>query len=124
MGEMGPEAQWDAIPASAKWQILTVIGALEIWDEASGGKQGQGEHYMKGGQPGNYPSFQLFRDNVPFVLDLYDPFGFNKKMSQENKDRRLVAEINNGRLRLSSKDFRMMEVSLRFSEFAGAFLPM
>jgi hypothetical protein len=53
---------------------------------------------MKGGKPGDYPTFQLFRDNVHWVLDLYDPFGFNKKMSQETKDRRLVAEINNGRL--------------------------
>ena len=95
--DIGPEAQWDAIPAAAKWQIITVIGALEIWDEASGGAQGQGKHYMKGGKPGDYPSFELFRDNVHFVLDLYDPFGFNKKMSQEKKDTRLVAEINNGR---------------------------
>jgi|EP00979_Chaetoceros_neogracilis_P015055 hypothetical protein len=96
--DLGPEAQWDAIPASAKWQILTVIGALEIWDETSGGAQGSSKHYMKGGKPGDYPTFQLFRDNVHWVLDLYDPFGFNKKMSQETKDRRLVAEINNGRL--------------------------
>ena len=35
--ELGPEAQWDAIPANAKWQILVVIAALEIWGEASGG---------------------------------------------------------------------------------------
>ena len=96
--DLGPEAQWDAIPATAKWQILTVIGALEIWDEASGGAQGQGKHYMKGGRPGDYPTFQLFRDEVHFVLDLYDPFGFNKKMTQEQKDKRLVMEINNGRL--------------------------
>mmetsp|Transcript_10485 Transcript_10485/g.15874 ORF Transcript_10485/g.15874 Transcript_10485/m.15874 type:complete len:256 (+) Transcript_10485:118-885(+) len=96
--ELGPEAQWDAIPAAAKWQIIVVLGALEIWDEASGGQQGEGQHYMKGGQPGKYPSFQLFRDQVHFVFDLYDPFGNNKRMSQEKKDRRLLAEINNGRL--------------------------
>ena len=40
--------------------------------------------------------FVLFLSNV--VLDLYDPFGFNKNMSDETKERRLVAEINNGRL--------------------------
>jgi len=93
--DLSPEQQWDAIPAGAKWQILTVLGALEIWDEASGGT---GQHYMKGRKPGQYPSFKLFRDEVHFVLDLYDPFGFSKNMKQETKDRRLVAEINNGRL--------------------------
>lgn len=53
---------------------------------------------MKGRQPGKYPSFQLFRDSVHPVLDLYDPFGFNKNMSPETKERRLIAELNNGRL--------------------------
>lgn len=93
--DLSPEAQWDAIPAAAKWQIFTVIAALEIWDECGGGES---DHYMRGRTPGKYPPFQAFRDNIHFVLDLYDPFGFNKKMSQETKDRRLVAEINNGRL--------------------------
>lgn len=96
--DLSPEQQWDAIPSNAKWQILTVIAALEIWDEASGGMQGEGAHYMKGGRPGDYPSFKLFRDQVHFVFDLYDPFSFNKKMSQETKDRRLAIEVNNGRL--------------------------
>lgn len=95
--DIGPEAQWDAIPASAKWQILIVIGAMEMWDEASGA-DGEMPHYMNGRQPGKYPTFQKFRDDVHFVFDLYDPFGFSKKMSQEKKDKRLVAEINNGRL--------------------------
>jgi len=95
--DLSPEAQWDAIPSTAKWQILTVIAALEIWDEASGGNEST-PHYMKGGQPGKYPSFQLFRDEVHWVLDLYDPFGLNKKMSQEKKDKRLAMEVNNGRL--------------------------
>ena len=30
---LGPEAQWDAIPLGAKWQIFAVISALELWDE-------------------------------------------------------------------------------------------
>jgi len=95
--EIGPEAQWDAVPQTAKWQIFTVIGALELWDEANGGLDG-GEHYMRGRTPGKYPSFQFFRDNVHWVLDLYDPFNLFKKMDQEKKDRRLIMEINNGRL--------------------------
>lgn len=93
--DLSPEAQWDAIPENAKWQIFTVIAALEIWDECSGGN---GTHYMSGRQAGKYPPFTLFRDNVHWVMDLYDPFGFNKKMSQETKDKRLVMEVNNGRL--------------------------
>ena len=93
--DLSPEAQWDAVPVGAKWQIFAVISALELWDECGGGEM---PHYMAGRQPGKYPPFTLFRDNVHFVLDLYDPFGFNKKMTDETKERRLRAEINNGRL--------------------------
>ena len=93
--DLSPEQQWDAIPLGAKWQIFAVISALELWDECGGGTL---PHYMRGRQPGKYPSFQLFRDNVHPVFDLYDPFGFNKNMSEETKERRLVAELNNGRL--------------------------
>jgi len=93
--DLSPEAQWDAVPVGAKWQIFAVISMLELWDECGGG--GDMPHYMSGRQPGKYPPFTVFRDNVHFVLDLYDPFGFNKKMSEETKERRLVAELNNGR---------------------------
>ena len=31
-------------------------------------------------------------------LDLWDPFGFTKKMSPERKEKALLAEVNNGRL--------------------------
>lgn len=93
--DLSPEQQWDTIPLGAKWQIFAVISALELWDECGGGSL---PHYMRGRQPGKYPSFQLFRDNVHPVFDLYDPFGFNKNMSDETKERRLVAELNNGRL--------------------------
>jgi len=94
--DLVPEAQWDAVPLGAKWQIFTVIAALELWDECGGG--GAMPHYTSGRQPGKYPPFTLFRDNVHFVLDLYDPLGFNKKMPAEKKERRLQVEINNGRL--------------------------
>mmetsp|Transcript_29963 Transcript_29963/g.45427 ORF Transcript_29963/g.45427 Transcript_29963/m.45427 type:complete len:248 (+) Transcript_29963:99-842(+) len=91
-----PEQQWDAIPEAAKWQIFTLIGFLEIWDECSN-TQGI-PHYTKGRKPGQYPSLQPFRDNVHFALDLYDPFGFSKNRSEEAKARGRLAEINNGRL--------------------------
>merc|ERR1740121_1270648 len=52
----------------------------------------RGRHLQKGGQPGRYPPF------TALPLDLYDPFGINKKMSPELRARRLNMEVNNGRL--------------------------
>ena len=92
---LSPEDQWDAVPLNAKWKIITVIGTLEIWDECGGGVL---PHYMKGRKPGQYPSFQLFRDNVNFVLDLYDPFGLSNKKSEEQKERGRIVKLKNGRL--------------------------
>jgi hypothetical protein len=94
--DLSPEQQWDAIPEVAKWQIFTLIGFLEIWDEMSN-LQGI-PHYTKGRLPGKYPSLKPFRDNVHFALDLYDPFGFSKNRSEEKKSRGRLAEVNNGRL--------------------------
>jgi hypothetical protein len=67
--DLAPEAQWDAVPVGAKWQIFAVISMLELWDECGGG--GTMPHYTKGRQPGKYPSFQPFRDAVHPVFDLY-----------------------------------------------------
>ena len=39
---------------------------------------------------------RITAEQVP--LDLWDPFGFTKKMTPERKEKALVAEINNGRL--------------------------
>ena len=93
--DLSPEQQWDAIPVGAKWQIFALISALELWDECGGGYL---PHYTNGRKPGQYPSFGKFRDAVHPVFDLYDPFGFNKNMDEATKERRLVAELNNGRL--------------------------
>merc|ERR1719203_1277817 len=56
--DLSPEQQWDAIPAIARWQIILFVGALELWSEATG-KVSEEPHYMKGGQPGKFPSLQL-----------------------------------------------------------------
>ena len=59
---------------------------------------GEGQaHYMRGGKPGYFPSL---KKNIPHPIpfDLWDPFGFTKKMSDEKKAASLRAEVNNGRL--------------------------
>jgi len=88
---MSPEAQWDNLPEEAKWQIFTFIAFLEILDESNCGDLEARPHYMRGGQPGKYPEFGP-------LPNLYDPFGLFKKMSDEQKGRRLNMEVNNGRL--------------------------
>merc|ERR1712093_812096 len=64
----GPGDQWDALPSAAKLQIIGAVGFLEMWGESS----------------------------VP--LNLWDPVGFTKKMTPEQKEKSLLAEVNNGRL--------------------------
>jgi len=95
--DLSPEQQWDAFPVTGRRQIIFVIALLEIWDEIKGGDDGR-QHYMRGGKPGDYPTFQSFRDDIHPILDLYDPFGFARNMDAETKERRLLMEINNGRL--------------------------
>ncbi len=99
----GPGAQWDALPAEAKIQIICAVGFLEVIGELSPVLEANGEkHYVKGGKPGYYPPFNGFFNKEywphPLPLNLWDPFGFTKKMSAERKAKALVAEINNGRL--------------------------
>jgi len=89
----GPPDQWDALPTAAKLQILGFIGILELWGEL--GADGTA-HYMRGGVPGKYPTFDGLIHPVP--LNLYDPFGLNDSRSREELDKSLLAEINNGRL--------------------------
>lgn len=94
--DLTPPEQWDALPFAAKVQIILFVGFLEFYSELSeGGGSGQ-LHYTKGGQPGKYPTFDAIPHAVPF--NLYDPFQLSKNMSAEDKERRLRAELNNGRL--------------------------
>merc|ERR1712216_841887 len=56
------------------------------------------KHYMRGGKPGVYPSFNKGGIPHPVPFELFDPFGLSKNASPEKKERGLLAEINNGRL--------------------------
>ena len=95
-----PAELWDQVPTNGKLQILGFVAFLEFFGEL-GGRVGAPAHYMRGGLPGAYPSFKKYLNGVfphPVPLDLYDPFGLFKKMSEEQKSRRLLMEVNNGRL--------------------------
>merc|ERR1711918_293049 len=55
------------------------------------------------GSQGFFPSFKGEGENGlqlphPVPFDLYDPFGFSKKASDEKKAAGLIKEVNNGRL--------------------------
>merc|ERR550537_1895889 len=92
-----PPEQWDALPTVSKWQILLFIGFLEGWSESSYLLDKEGtKHYMRGGVPGKFPSFDELPHPVPF--NFYDPFKLTKGKSRESKDKSLLAELNNGRL--------------------------
>merc|ERR1711924_395002 len=94
----GPADQWDALPSSAKLQILGAVAFLEMWGESSVALEMDGQqHYVRGGKPGYYPSLKG-RIPHPVPLNLWDPVGFTKKMTPEQKEKSLLAEFNNGRL--------------------------
>ena len=96
--DLSPPDQWDALPFESKAQIILFIGFLEFYSELTPRATTKSSlpHYTKGGQPGKYPTFDDIPHPVPF--NLYDPFGFSKNMKPEVKERRLLSEINNGRL--------------------------
>eukprot|EP00557_Chaetoceros_sp_GSL56_P005425 CAMPEP_0176490430 /NCGR_PEP_ID=MMETSP0200_2-20121128/7866_1 /TAXON_ID=947934 /ORGANISM="Chaetoceros sp., Strain GSL56" /LENGTH=258 /DNA_ID=CAMNT_0017887735 /DNA_START=23 /DNA_END=799 /DNA_ORIENTATION=- len=95
--ETNPPALWDTISDDAKWQIFGLIGFLEFWSELSTPEH---KHYMAGGKPGDFPDFVSGPNGIPHPVpfNLYDPFKLSKNMSEETKERRLRAELNNGRL--------------------------
>merc|ERR1712066_1059479 len=93
-------AVWDATPLASRLQILGVIGFFEFWSEWKTALDGDDEsHYMRGGKPGCFPKFNqgvIFNPLTP--LNLFDPFGFTKDLTEEGKATKLYREINNGRL--------------------------
>merc|ERR1719231_710068 len=95
--DLSPQATWDAIPEAAKWQIILTIGFFEFWRENAYVLKEDGEtHYMRGGKPGYFPTFDQLPHPAPF--NLFDPFKFSKNASPEKKKAGLLKEINNGRL--------------------------
>uniref|UniRef100_A0A7S0L5H5 Uncharacterized protein n=1 Tax=Coccolithus braarudii TaxID=221442 RepID=A0A7S0L5H5_9EUKA len=79
LGRVG-YAAWDGVPEAGKFQILGVIGILELLQEAS-----IKPHYMKGGVPGKVPL-------------LWDPLGFSKKLPADKLAEKRTSELKNGRL--------------------------
>lgn len=77
LGRVG-YAAWDATPENGKFQILGIIGILELLGEAS-----VKPHYMSGGTPGKIPL-------------LWDPLGFTAKLSPEALARKRNSELKNG----------------------------
>jgi len=73
-------AAWDAVPDAGKFQIIGVVGILDLLGEAA-----VKPHYMMGGTPGKIPL-------------LWDPLGFTKNLSPETLARKRTAELKNGRL--------------------------
>ena len=51
---------------------------------------------MRGGRPGEYPEFK----DIPVhkIPKLWDPLNLSKNLSPEAREKKLLAEINNGRL--------------------------
>ena len=82
------------MPTAAKVQIILAVGFLEMWGENSFALEMNGEkHYVRGGKPGYYPPLTGGFFPHPVPLNLWDPFGFTKKMTPERKEKALIAEI-------------------------------
>jgi len=117
--EGSPPEQWDAMPTAEKIMIIQVVGALEFMGEwgpdtphpframkdgtpfvrPRAPRDADYKHYMKGGKPGQYPSVtNLPGGMTPLRLDVWDPLGTVQSLSAKEKETKLLAELNNGRL--------------------------
>merc|ERR1719231_1008991 len=85
------------LAAIAKWQIILFVGVMEAWRENKLVLSNEGQkHYMSGGKPGYFPTFDMVPHPVPF--NLYDPWNVFTTRTEEAKARGRLVEINNGRL--------------------------
>jgi hypothetical protein len=98
-------AVWDATPQAGRLQIIVIVGFFEFWSEWSTSLRASGMvHHMAGGKPGQFPEFNIIGKDNPFPLNpfwplpLFDPFGFTKDLSEEEKATKRLREIQNGRL--------------------------
>jgi hypothetical protein len=103
-------AVWDATPWQSKLQIILFVGFLEAWSETKYVLENDGQqHYMKGGKPGYFPSFDLGTPKEgsvvgwgiahPVPFNLFDPFNtIAPNLTEEERQKLLATEINNGRL--------------------------
>jgi len=86
-----PEAQWDALPTTIKWQIILTVGLLEFLDEVDGEVDPETgvfavNHWAYGGRaPGSHPLFKRRNNN-------------KKQIDEQKMTKRQCKEINNGRL--------------------------
>jgi len=111
---VSPPLLWQNIPDEAKAQIILALGLFEFYSEAAAAKGNVGGHYMRGGKPGFFPPLKAEKGEGkagcltdsegnqilphPVPLNLWDPFGTTKNLSEEKKAEKLQIEINNGRL--------------------------
>jgi hypothetical protein len=94
-GADGPLAAWGKVPDSGKAQILFVAGAVEWACET------KKPHYTKpGGTPGRLPEYPFDGVEGMFAprFRFWDPLGFTKALTEEQKARKRLAELKNGRL--------------------------
>merc|ERR1712216_988696 len=69
--DVSPQEMWDLTPEAAKWQIILTIGFLEFWRENSHILKEDGEsHYMRGGKPGYFPTFDALPHSVPALTGI------------------------------------------------------
>ena len=97
-----PPQQSPCPPAAIAYRFRPSLSLAQMFSETSAVLKMDGQaHYVRGGKPGYFPALSR-KDEMafphPVPLNLWDPFGFTKKMTPERKEKALLAEVNNGRL--------------------------